>query len=466
MFKLDNNNITRSYFKYILILTTNMQFVPIELYQLVLNTLNLKSQINLLSTIPILYNNLYILELPVCKINDIILEQKKFSRLRIIDASKTSIFDDRCQISNYTIKKFNLLKLKLNDNKKINNIGHMSNLKTLYIANNVVRQKDIATLNLIKLFAKNNSKIHDVSHMSNLKKLNASGSSGINQKGIYGIDLIKLNVSYNNKITDISFMTNLKTLYVAHPFFDYTFTNICQRSIDKLNLKVLYANNNKDIYNLSHMTNLKILCINNSDSGNGYYIYKLADKSKIDQNEIKKLDLSILNISNNPTIVDVSHMSNLRYLYADNDSGVDQNGIRNLNLELLSVSNNPNIIDVSHMRRLKYLYANGISGINLCGIQSLELLSVSNNKNIVDVSYMLGLKCLYAEGDCGIDNNGIRNLKLVELHIKNNEKISKVSHITTLKILDCSYNYITRDEIKYLALVPPCSKYYLPCCCD
>ena len=163
------------------------------------------------------------------------------------------------------------------------------------------------------------------------------------------------------------------------------------------------------------------------------YLNLLSDNI-ISQTKYHKIEK--LNASYNSSIHDVSHMKNLKILYAEGNSGIDQKGIQNLDLVELSALYNPKIKDVSHMNNLKILYAYGNSGIDQKGIQKLDLieLNASNNPSIKDVSHMKNLKILYAEGNSGIDQRGIQNLDLIELYTLFNHSIKDISHMKNLKI--------------------------------
>ncbi len=43
-------------------------------------------------------------------------------------------------------------------------------------------------------------------------------------------------------------------------------------------------------------------------------------------------------------------------------------------------------------------------------------------------------------GDCAVDDNGIKDLKLEELNIIDNEKITDLNHMTSLKTLICNFS--------------------------
>jgi hypothetical protein len=97
----------------------------------------------------------------------------------------------------------------------------------------------------------------------------------------------------------------------------------------------------------------------------------------------------------------------------------------------------------------------------------VELYADNNNK-ITNVSMMKTLKILHASGECGIDQNGeptmanmagpalpgINGLGLVELYAGNNKKINNVSMISSLKILHAQGNCgIDQNGINGLELV-------------
>ena len=160
---------------------------------------------------------------------------------------------------------------------------------------------------------------------------------------------------------------------------------------------------------------------------------------KLDQEIIKRYSHATkLDASSNKNIKDVSHMSNLRVLWAEEgECGINQNGIKGLNLEELRASRNSKIKNVSYMKNLKFLGACGDCGIDQNGIKDLDLekLRANRNSKIKDVSHMRNLKILWASGDCGIDQNGIKNLDLKKLCMSYNPKIKDVSHMKDLEIL-------------------------------
>ena len=85
----------------------------------------------------------------------------------------------------------------------------------------------------------------------------------------------------------------------------------------------------------------------------------------------------------------------------------------------------------------------------------LKYLDASNNKKITNVSHMTNLQILNASGSyCEINNQGIENLNLIELNAYNNYKIINVSFMTNLKILNVSgWCGIDDNDIKNLNLI-------------
>jgi hypothetical protein len=287
--------------------------------------------------------------------------------------------------------------------------------------------------NVTSFDANNLQLIKNVSFMKSLKKLN-SWNGSINQKGIKDLDLEELNIAFNEKIYDVSFMTSLKKLNISYRRKKINISNlkslkiliadessIKQKDIEELKLEELHFNYNLKINNLLFMKKtLKKL--------------KVTHHKNIGQNEIKNLKLIELDATNNHKITDVSFMKSLKILRAINLCGIDQNGIFGLMLNELYVCDNRKIIDVSFMSSLKILHASSNSGIDQNGIQNLKLieLDVSYNKKIKDITHITSLKKLnisYTEVNqrsrnflnlielnaCGINQKDIEELKLLFL---------------------------------------------------
>ena len=133
--------------------------------------------------------------------------------------------------------------------------------------------------------------------------------------------------------------------------------------------------------------------------------------------------------------VSLSYMSRLKKLTAHH--GIDQSGIIGLNLTELCARDNSNIRDVSWMTNLQVLHANENCGIDQSGIAGLNLtkLHAWNNNKIKDVSWMTNLQVLDAGGKCKIDQAGIAGLNLTKLNVAYNDNITDVSWMKKLRIL-------------------------------
>ena len=239
-----------------------MQFVPIELYQLVSNLLNTISQIRMGSVSKFLHR-MDIFEIKTMKIRDDILMQKKFNNLVTLDYCRKMELNNKIHwFTQKSINRLNLVKLYICDNDNINDVWHMSNLRVLNICGKCsVTQNGIKNLDLIELYARDNEDIRDVSYMRNLKILYANfnitldDAYGIEQNSIKNLDLIKLNISNNYNIDNISHMINLKYLNISGE------CSVGQDSMQKLLLKKLNATNNIKIKDVSFMTTLRKLNI-------------------------------------------------------------------------------------------------------------------------------------------------------------------------------------------------------------
>jgi hypothetical protein len=58
-------------------------------------------------------------------------------------------------------------------------------------------------------------------------------------------------------------------------------------------------------------------------------------------------------------------------------------------------------------------------------------LDVSDNKKITNITHLINLQILDISDNCGIDNNGI--LLLTNLTYLNNTKITNITHLINLK---------------------------------
>jgi hypothetical protein len=102
---------------------------------------------------------------------------------------------------------------------------------------------------------------------------------------------------------------------------------------------------------------------------------------------------------------------------------------------ILDLSWNTDICDISFLTNLKRLCANNT--IDQEAIQKLDLieLDLRYNKKIKNISFMSNLKKLFLSNRCKIDQNGIHKLDLIELYANGNQKVNNVSFMINLKIL-------------------------------
>ena len=226
-----------------------------------------------------------------------------------------------------------------------------------------------------------------------------------------------------------------------------------------------------DISDFSHMTNLTRLNmaysnfrVNLNKLTNLKYLNFVNNINILDQ-DISDINPIILDISNT-NILNISHMTNLQNLAAGNSKLTK---ITNQNLKKLYISGATNIKIIS-LPKLKYLNAYYnlylelidcpnleqlyFSGNNLknlkkltlldnwsiynTSIQNLELeyIGLSQNQTITDLNYMTSLKILNISGKSGLTSTSIQKLNLLELYLDNNiiTDINKFTNIKKLKI--------------------------------
>lgn len=502
-----------------------MDIIPSEIYQLILEKINLKSQLNFISINIFLYQELHITNLwnrrlngrnkSIYLIDNEILAQKKFSKVTKLDINNNNKIKNISRLQNLKCLNISLnqgfithknkinqkiintiqqpiTKLYASDNKYITNISHMTSLTNLDISNDSnITQESINNLNLVVLNLEYNKKITDISHMNKLKKLNISGTSVITQNGINKLDLLELQIYNQSKIIDLNHMTNLVKLNASIYFFlvDYVPIGITQRNISSLtSLTELNIENNTQIFDIQHMTNLTKLNIKGtninkeslaklnlielriSQCTQSYDIshmnkLKILHYTRIDNDtdninnltskKLEGLDLKYLNIHDETMVYDLSHMTNLKYLnikcqnfnydmqkyfsnYQDSISKISS-------LVKLKLDNFPGYLNIQHMSNLKKIYARDNSTIDQICIDNLNMLITTlyacNNSKITNVSHLTNLTKLgVGNSNCGIDQKGITGLNLKYLNASDNQKIVSVLNMANLTYLDASYN--------------------------
>ena len=225
-----------------------MEELPKEILYIIVDSCDFLSKIRL-SSINIYFHKMVMIDdlmnIPeqiIYNINDDVLQQSKYNFLKKLNANN--------QVTQTGISRFNLTELDAYNNKNINDLSFMKNLKKLNASGFSwsIHQNVINGLDLVKLIVCDNEHIRNVSFMKNLKYLNAGGRHCVlGQKGIRGLDLHYLYAGDNYGIYDVTFMKNLTVLDVG------CYTSICgidQEGINGLNLKKLHAFGNRSIHNV------------------------------------------------------------------------------------------------------------------------------------------------------------------------------------------------------------------------
>ena len=154
-------------------------YLPIEIWQCILNLLNFKNKIIMRMACKLFYDKLEIWDF--CNIH----------------------YRYRNTLTNTILLAYPFIRyLNATYNPKITNVNHLTNLKILWACGTSgIDDYGIKNLNLIELYAYNNPKITNANHLTNLKVLWAYGNSGIDDNGIKNLDLIELYAFNNPKIT-------------------------------------------------------------------------------------------------------------------------------------------------------------------------------------------------------------------------------------------------------------------------
>lgn len=332
-----------------------MDYVPIEIYQLVFDILDLKTQIGIMHMSCNFYRNLIIkcVDQPkycLCKLSSVRVIKLRY--LQALNIEQSQEWNLHC----CNLNELNLFALKLNNNPCVTNISHMLNLRVLYAKGEdcAIDQKSVESLNLVKLDCSNNYKIKNVSHMNNLRVLHAEDNCGIGQNSIDALklSLTKLCIMNNNKIINLMDMPNLKflraifdniifdhnnNLVEAYIYFGYM--TCYHMHLNKIKLLFVDTFDLRDEINITFNNNLKVL---------------ISMNMNIVQNDIKDINLSIFSVCYNTTYLDLTHMTKLRKLYACSSiCGISNSSILGLKLLKLYVYDNKNITRDNNMASLK-----------------------------------------------------------------------------------------------------------------
>jgi len=258
-------------------------------------------------------------------------------------------------------------------------------------------------------------------------------------------------MKYDSNITKQMNSDIMGVIFLFLKFYDkHTFKRMSRRNnknkiticetcqIDDANTSILMnyphiisinISNNKYVTNLNHMSDLKKLSIYNDSFGD---------------EEIKNFtNLEELDISNNMNITSLNHMTKLKRLTNVHNTKITDDGLKNLtNLTYLNISGNKTLKYINQMTELVELHIDctNIQNDGIYNLTNVKILDISCNFNIKNLNHMLQLEVLIDEfifGDLkhvpSIDD-GIQKLNLKELYIDNNHGITKIGHMTNLKM--------------------------------
>jgi Leucine-rich repeat (LRR) protein len=306
----------------------------------------------------------------------------------------------------------------------ITDISHMIKLRRLDCSNTEITQSSINNLQgLTFLECKNNPNIVSVNHLQYLRSLTISSGSVVGQQGITGLShLTYLDCSCNKQIHDLGHLPSLGKLRASE-------TDIKQEGISKLtNLIMLDIQGNSGVKDVHHMTRLTELDIRETEVSN---------------EGIAGLNLTVLKFSKN--IRDLSHMSNLKILWAD-DSGITQDtivGISHCRLFELHCVNCP----ITSIDQLKSLVVADISGTLIKSVRSLKLRILICD----DIDIRVECPKLRSLTSDTISQENIMNLSSLRyLKCNKNKKINDVNHLTRLINLRAKDSSITPEGVAKL----------------
>ena len=168
----------------------NISYIlPIELWNIIFNYTNIKTQLKFIQTCKYLNKHLAIVDL-------------------------YNIDDKRVyKQTNDILKQYPYL-VKLHVGPLVTDINQLTKLQLLKTAIGLTNN-GVKNINPCKLLAYG-LKLTDINHMTNLTYLDASNSN-ISDSGIKNLNLYELDATDNPNITDVNFMTSLKILHTGGP---------------------------------------------------------------------------------------------------------------------------------------------------------------------------------------------------------------------------------------------------------
>lgn len=358
--------------------------------------------------------------------------------------------------------------IKIEDCTKLQDfgaIGMLSNLTDVSIINcGIERLYDFSYLReLTSLTVHSNSKLTDLTIYS-VPKLQILDAHNCNVDNIYGLDgltsLTELHI-YGNPIDVWTYqylprtemvlysqpghdLSSYASFLIYYKFPTKTVVNTTWTTSDPYiktyteYIPDTYIALNSDYFPDSNLRNAlaSSLGINENAYFDPYNVYTLYLNSKNISN-IRGLDyfvnLSTLYVTNNPSLTDLTPLSNLtslQYLYANNCDIIYLP--KNLTyLSAIEINNNPNLMDLtplSNLQNLRELFAQHCNITKLPeNLSDVSYFHVTDNPNLVDISALATYLSIYEIGlaDCGIiDLSPLQNLGkdsyILDLFIQNN----------------------------------------------
>lgn len=394
--------------------TTNQMIT--DIIQNIINFSFVQQQIDLCQMDKYMYNNTYIYKLKIKSrykniINQKIIEQKKFSRLKKLCVTNVKKIYDVNHLAETLIclkcgilssidqsgiaKLKNLKKLVMKGNNYIHNLDNVAHCLEYLDCSSVPCEYDdtnyfytslnpgtFEKLRLRVLIARDCGYIKDLYDMNGtLRKLNCDGSCGIDQNAILKLSNIEyLSCNGNNKIHNVNHLQyKLKKLNCKY------FSGINQSGItDLLNLESLQCDFNDKIHDISHL----------SDT-----LTKLKCNSFFTQDMITKMTkLRNISFNNNNNIKDLSCLDKtLTYLDLGLCIEFTNENLRKLNnLKILVIGKSDINYDLDHLKNtLEVLkcgqsaYMNGSPGVDQNSINYLKkirILHIRECKHVNDIT--------------------------------------------------------------------------------
>ena len=94
-------------------------------------------------------------------------------------------------------------------------------------------------------------------------------------------------------------------------------------------------------------------------------------------------------------------------------------------------------LDITDLYNIDYKYREKLTDEILLKYPKLEKLNAWNNPKITKISYLKNLKILNASDNSGINDESLIGLDLVELNVNDNPKITKINSLEKFKNIKC-----------------------------